>query len=116
MDWPPASVGGQFVSKRGGTNKGQILNFVPARRWAAIVVSLAQIVFVAFPPMSALAVPPVTVAARLISVGVAPEHFDGVTTVGTEVPLVVFALFHVIEKAVPVELIVTVPPPFVVVK
>ncbi|MBO0729215.1 MAG: hypothetical protein J2P57_08135 [Acidimicrobiaceae bacterium] len=79
-----------------------------------VVVALTQILFVVFPPMRALAVPPLTVLTSLTSVGNVAGHVDGVTTVGTEVPLVVFPLFHVILKVVPVELPVRWPLPAVI--
>jgi len=68
-------------------------------------------VLVAFPPMSALAVPPFTVPANRTSVGIADGHFEGVTTVGVEVPVVVFPVFHTTLKVVPVEFAVTLPLP-----
>ena len=70
-----------------------------------------QSLVVPMPPIVALAVPPVTVLWRAVSVGNSAGHFEGVTFVDLEVPVDVRPLSHVMLKDLPSLLEVTVPPP-----
>ena len=82
----------------------QILYFVPGNSSNLPVVAFTHNLFVVFAPISAFAVPPVTVLLAVISVANLVGHVDVATTVVVEVPLAVLPLAKVTLKVDPVEL------------